>query len=226
MWLTSALVLTCGGCPWDVPECVVFAGPARLKVQQRFFASAAECAALRSNVGLRAQFYLDGFDEPCELEPVRAEDGSLSVDHDCEYPSVDVTPGNLTFSLRWYVVSPNAKKQLVIAESYGAAHFCKYHRDDGSLPPAEWTLNFDDPGINAEPVEQWTKAARVGLSSERLRFNCDERGPLLSGGSPCDAPEETPAGPVLDTCSNYEELCRGTLFSVETDATCSTDAAR
>jgi hypothetical protein len=172
----------------------------------------AQCPALATTPALQAQMVVEGLEAtPCELTVTQTPQGEYSADGRCE--GVPVGKKRLV-TLRWYVQAPVTKKQILLAEASGSAPL-----ETASSP--ELTVTFD-PALS--PVTKPKVRASVSdPASEKDRFNCDRGGQFGAGDSPCDSTQTlTQIGADKDTCSNLEELCKGTLFSATDDNDCGT----
>lgn len=203
-WVCACGLASCGG---DL-------GPqATTEIHAVFPLTKADCPSLPSTTPIKAKLIIEELEsQPCELKVVEdARSGSLSVSGECAEVS---TSKDRRLTLRWYVKGPSTGKEVLLAESVGRA----------SLTTAKNTVVdvFFDPKDPA--LRPKTKACLRDSAGEEDRFNCDR-----TGVDTCDS-SQTPtpgSGTNADTCSNLEELCRGTLFVAAStlDQTCPAEPA-
>jgi hypothetical protein len=145
---------------------------------------------------IQARVLFANSDTPCPLMSVFQENGTVIVRGEC--PVTEKARVELT--LQYYVTSP-AGELVVIGETRGAADF----RDVDTPSP--------DVFFDSEFLQSTTFATLQDPIETRLRFNCD-----LGGDNACGRAGETPTTiEEKDSCSNYQELCAGTLFTGTND---------
>lgn len=146
---------------------------------------------------IQAELWIEGIDEPCLLSLQAQTNGDIATLGEC--PGIPVGSAR-TLTLQWFVVSPSQTREIVVAESIGRA--------DISRPEsAVVEVVFDSRQPSLTPK---TKGFPTETPQELARFNCDG-----DAATACDG-AATGVG-NNDTCSNFEELCAGTLFSVQSN---------
>lgn len=216
MMMRASILLLLVGCG---------AAPAVSTATVSFPLTIADCP-VSSLSQIRARATFAGFDTPCDLTVQSQTSGSLVTTGECKnYPvklgqcgttaacmgatSVDACKAlNLpeckwftTVTITWFVTSPSGKEITV------------------AFSELQGNLSEPDPGSTVLDVQAKqtprTRAEATQTAAEKDRFNCDR-----SGTSVCDssAPPPATAGADADTCSNLEELCKGTLFSLQNDS--------
>jgi hypothetical protein len=138
---------------------------------------------------------LVGDAEPCAVTTTPAANASAFVfNGSCPAKSGQTT----TVTLR---VRAAAGQKPVLSEVSGAVNLVMNAQSNVEI-------NFDDEG--APLLKAKTIATSDDPPDVHARFNCDRSGPNL-----CAQPgtEAALTGDELDTCSNLQELCAGTLLS-------------
>lgn len=157
----------------------------------------AACVLALSQV--TAVLLIDSVDAPCPLV-LEKNDDRLAFSGSCSVFS----GGRARMTVRLNAVGGTSP---VLAETVGLADLSYV-----SQPIVQ--INFapeDSPALAAK-----TKAGPLESVTERRRFNCDidgEDGCSVVPSVACAcAPSTTPITSEIDTCSNLQELCAGTLF--------------
>jgi hypothetical protein len=163
-------------------------------VTVRVTASLSLPSSCRSDADIAAQLVIAELGITCPLQVTR-NGASLTVSGDC--PNVP-TGGAQTLLLQYVTQRPNAADLVTLAESTGRADLVSV----ADMPLVDVVFDQSVPSLVAK-----TKGLDSDPAAERLRFNCDRDGTdhCVDGA--------TSAGPDVDTCSNLQEHCAGTLFT-------------
>jgi len=175
------------------------------KISAHFQLTKGDCP-FPTNPPVQAKLIVETLEKtPCPLTvDFDSMQGEYLVHGDC--PNIP-TGKTLAITLDWFVNAPTTNQEILVGESVGSVRL--------DLPQYDQIVNVvftNDPQYRPK-----TKAKPDDPPSECNRFNCDRAGVNSCDGTKSSPNPNLPCASDVDTCSNLEELCKGTLFADEVD---------